>query len=118
MEGICIAFFAGCAFIGLGLFRPGLLLLAEYCIIWIEFVPTGAAREFSEVGDYSYRMYIFAYPIQQSVVNNVESISPIQMLLVSPCLDHPIAAISWHFLEWPVLKRSRFRREKEPKLAN
>jgi len=53
--------------------------------------------------DYSYGMYIFAWPIQQVIVSTM-SPSPLILFAVSWATTHCIAMLSWHLIEKNVLK--------------
>lgn len=54
-------------------------------------------------GDYSYGMYLYAYPIQQSLIHLWPSISlPVHWLLTI-ILVSGFAAFSWHCIEKPIL---------------
>ncbi|WP_158230966.1 acyltransferase family protein [Rhodopirellula bahusiensis] len=100
---------AGIAMSLLGYANLGSLILGSYCVLWLGFVPGGTLRSYNKVGDYSYGMYIFAYPIQQTVVNLFPAVVPSQMFVVSTLATLPLAVLSWHFVERPVLQKVRKR---------
>ncbi len=56
-------------------------------------------------GDYSYGMYVYAFPLQQSVVHALPGLSIATMFAVSVPLTLLVAAASWHALEQPMLRR-------------
>jgi peptidoglycan/LPS O-acetylase OafA/YrhL len=63
-------------------------------------------------GDFSYGMYIYAFPIQQSLVffgmKYLGGAIPLGwMVLLSIMLTLPFAVLSWHFVEKPFLKLKR-----------
>lgn len=35
-----------------------------YLVFWLVYVPSGKVRQFNRFGDYSYGIYIYAFPIQ------------------------------------------------------
>jgi peptidoglycan/LPS O-acetylase OafA/YrhL len=36
-------------------------------LFYLAYVPSGWIRKYNRVGDYSYGIYIYAFPVQQSV---------------------------------------------------
>ncbi|MDR3465930.1 MAG: acyltransferase [Xanthobacteraceae bacterium] len=64
---------------------------------------------FLQNGDYSYGLYLYAFPIQQAIV---EFLPNARSWLVVFCLAVPItfcvALFSWHVIEKPTLKLKRF----------
>ncbi len=54
--------------------------------------------------DISYGIYIYAFPVQQTVWHFFNSkISPVVMMLLSMLVTFVLALISWHFIEKPIL---------------
>lgn len=49
--------------------------------------------------DYSYGVYLSAWPIQQVTVHTALASHPLTVFLISVCLSLLAAAMSWHFLE-------------------
>ncbi len=60
--------------------------------------------------DYSYGIYIWHYPVLQSILIMIPGISPMALLATSLPLILGCAAASWHALEKPALKLKRWRR--------
>jgi peptidoglycan/LPS O-acetylase OafA/YrhL len=59
-------------------------------------------------GDYSYGVYLFAYPIQQACVQLWAGVSSaVGVFLIAAPLSIAYAAFSWHLVEWPILSRKR-----------
>ena len=56
--------------------------------------------------DYSYGIYIYAFPVQQICINYL-SIDFYLNMLISTMITVVISALSWHFIEKPCLSRSR-----------
>lgn len=60
---------------------------------------------FSKIGDYSYGLYIYAFPVQQTVyLLNPNIKSPMFFFFISIIFTLPLAFLSWHFIELPVLR--------------
>ncbi len=65
-------------------------------------------------GDYSYGVYLYGFPIQQSVKSLLPAADLPAQLLVAMPLILLLAIFSWHYIEEPVLKaRRRFALGKE-----
>jgi peptidoglycan/LPS O-acetylase OafA/YrhL len=79
-------------------------VVIAYLLFHVAFVPSGKVRAFNRVGDYSYGMYIYAFPVQQSVVAWAPGISVASLFLVSVTITLLLSAASWHLLERPALQ--------------
>lgn len=75
-----------------------------YILFYLAYVPSGFIRRYNQLGDYSYGIYIYAFPVQQSVAALIPGISPPQMILVSTPVTILLATLSWHLLERRCLK--------------
>jgi peptidoglycan/LPS O-acetylase OafA/YrhL len=56
-------------------------------------------------GDYSYGIYVYAFPLQQTLAHAMPGLSAATMLATSVPLTLAAAALSWHALEQPMLRR-------------
>ena len=94
---------------GLGrgwLFEP----LLAYVLLVTAYHPRLAWPAFNRIGDYSYGLYIYAFPIQQTVARLVPGVEPVAMFALAFPPTLALAAISWHLVEMPALRlKSRFR---------
>jgi len=79
-------------------------LSIAYLIFYIAYVPTGFIRSFNKVGDYSYGMYIYAYPVQQSIVALIPNVSIPMMIGLSFIITFILSFLSWHIIEKKALK--------------
>jgi len=59
----------------------------------------GIIRNFNRLGDYSYGLYIYAMPIQQTLVSFFPNLSILQLIVASFVLTLTCAVASWHLLE-------------------
>jgi peptidoglycan/LPS O-acetylase OafA/YrhL len=104
---LCLAAIVGLALSAL-LGRSALFiaynLLAAYLLLFLAYVPAGKIRHFNRLGDYSYGVYIYAFPVQQSIVAIVPDISMSMMFVVASAITLVLAALSWHVLEQPALR--------------
>lgn len=78
-------------------------LLIGYIVLYLAYVPKGNIRYFNKLGDYSYGMYIYAFPIQQSYVASFPGITGFSLFLVSAITTLFFSVLSWHFIEKPAL---------------
>ncbi len=58
----------------------------------------------TQIGDISYGIYIYAFPIQQTILNFYPSIKVEYFIIVSIICAIPFAFLSWHFIEKKALK--------------
>ena len=75
------------------------VLTVAYILFYIAYIPSGYIRKYNLVGDYSYGIYIFAFPVQQSVAALIPGVSVLTMLLISAPVTLLLAILSWHILE-------------------
>jgi peptidoglycan/LPS O-acetylase OafA/YrhL len=89
---------------GTGVFPFALLLFLLYGSLWSAYVPRGMLRGYNRLGDYSYGMYVYAFPMQQSLVASASGIAPARLYLAAFLLTLCCAMLSWHYVERPALK--------------
>lgn len=75
-----------------------------YILFYLAYVPSGFVRRYNQFGDYSYGIYIYAFPVQQSAAALIPGITVLQMMLVSATVTFLLAALSWHLLEQRMLR--------------
>lgn len=74
-------------------------LLIPYVMFFLAYVPGGFLRSFNRVGDCSYGLYIYSFPVQQIWVALYPGIGIGTLIASSSFTVLPIAMVSWHFLE-------------------
>jgi peptidoglycan/LPS O-acetylase OafA/YrhL len=84
-----------------------LCFFTAYATVWAALVPAGTVRNFNRLGDYSYGIYIYAYPIQQLLVQRLPRLTPLALFVAAAPLAIALAVASWHWLERPCLARKR-----------
>jgi len=75
-----------------------------YVLIYIAYIPKGLLLQFNKVGDYSYGVYIFAYPIQQSISHWYKGLTTIELFVSSLTISLVLAMMSWHCIEKRALR--------------
>lgn len=87
------------------LFAP----LLAYVVLVVAYHPHLVWPAFNRVGDYSYGVYVYSFPIQQTLVQRIPGIDPMPLFALAISLTLVVAALSWHCLERPALGlKSRF----------
>ncbi len=76
-----------------------------YTIIWFANLPLKRLSKFGKYGDFSYGMYIYAYPIQQTIIHFLPSIEVWQLIILSFAITMPVAAASWYLIEQYALSK-------------
>jgi peptidoglycan/LPS O-acetylase OafA/YrhL len=81
------------------LFAP----LLAYVVLVAAYHPRLQWRAFNRVGDYSYGVYVYSFPIQQTLVQRVPGIDPMPLFALALALTLVVAVLSWHAVERPAL---------------
>lgn len=81
-------------------------LIVTPCLVY--FLATSPrAHGFSRIGDLSYGLYVYSYPVQQLLAEKVPSLPPLGMLGLTLAITVPLAALSWYLIEKPALSLKR-----------
>lgn len=89
------------------LFHVVYTLVFPYVVLALAYLPGGRIRAFNHCGDYSYGIYIYSFPIQQSLVLTLGPLEPVAMLAFSFPLTLALAVPSWHLVEKRFLPRHK-----------
>ncbi|QOG22144.1 MULTISPECIES: acyltransferase family protein [Bradyrhizobium] len=101
---ICVVFVLGTALsTNLPFHREMLLFSAAFCTFYIGFRSLQVLYPFNNLGDYSYGIYIYAFPIEQLVAHLFGNISALTVVAISTPITIAISAASWHTIEAPAL---------------
>ncbi|MBI34589.1 MAG: hypothetical protein CMP67_04410 [Flavobacteriales bacterium] len=74
-----------------------------YCLFYISFIP-GKTNHFGKYGDFSYGMYIYAFPVQQTLIHFSDSIHPLVLTGYTTVLVLGLSFLSWNYVEKPMLR--------------
>jgi peptidoglycan/LPS O-acetylase OafA/YrhL len=83
------------------------VLALPYLVLYLAYIPSGFVRQYNQLGDYSYGVYIYAWPVQQAIISLVPGVSILELVLVSASLSVALAALSWHLIEQHALRLKR-----------
>ncbi len=78
-----------------------------YAAFWFAYVPN--LHFFNRAGDYSYGLYIYAFPIEQALRQYMPAILPLEVFGLASLLTLVCAMLSWHFVEQPALKLKKVK---------
>lgn len=79
-----------------------------YAIFYLAYIPKGKILRFNEIGDYSYGIYIYAFPIQQLIVKFNPSASVMEVTVYAFLLSLTAAFLSWHLIEKKSLNLKKY----------
>jgi len=80
-------------------------------------VPSGVIRQFNRLPDISYGLYIYAFPVQQTLIATGLALSPLRNMLGSWLVVSVLATISWYAIEKPALAlKDRLGRQRDPRV--
>jgi len=89
-----------------GLLFPPLL---AYTLLVAAYHPRLAWPAFNRIGDFSYGLYVYAFPIQQTLARLVPGVEPPALFALSFPVTLAVAMLSWRLVEKPALGlKSRF----------
>lgn len=79
-------------------------LTLPFLVFYASYVPSGRIRKFNNYGDYSYGMYIYAFPVQQSIAEILPNVTVQTMIGMSFFATFILSMLSWHIVEKKFLK--------------
>ena len=82
-------------------------LALPYAMVCLAYLPRGRILAFNRLGDYSYGTYIYAYPVQQSLMALLPGLTVIPLFVLSLIVTLALAVVSWHFIEKPATGLAR-----------
>ena len=76
-----------------------------YLVLWCALVPGGVLTHYRKLGDYSYGLYLWQFPIQQCLARAVPGLQPWSMMALAFPITLVFAVASWTWIESPALAR-------------
>lgn len=87
------------------LFQFSLVIAIAYATFVIAYRPDGIIRRYNALGDYSYGMYVYAFPVQQAAIAIAGPMSPLENIAIAFPVTLIFALASWYLVEKPSLDR-------------
>jgi peptidoglycan/LPS O-acetylase OafA/YrhL len=81
------------------------ILTLTSAILWLGFVPKGSILAYNRVGELSYSVYLWHWPIGQTLFSIAPGLAFYEFFGVLVLLSVAIAALSWSLIERPTLQR-------------
>lgn len=100
-----------------GAFRLIYPIAIAYLVIYVALVPAGLFRVMTPRSDYSYGIYIYAFPVQQAIASLWHAVSPIELMASSLVVTLVFAMASWHLVEKRALRWKSVFHQRRPRLA-
>jgi peptidoglycan/LPS O-acetylase OafA/YrhL len=88
-----------------------------YATLVIGLHPALFFRSFTRFGDYSYGLYIYAFPLQQQMVFYHPTMNWLLRLALTFPIILGVAVLSWHLIEEPALRLKKRFQTKAPRSA-
>jgi peptidoglycan/LPS O-acetylase OafA/YrhL len=89
------------------LVRYGFFGGIAYLALFLAYHPKLSVRWFLRLGDYSYGIYVFAFPVQQFLVWWLHVHTPLTLFALAFPATLAMAIVSWHLIERPALALKR-----------
>lgn len=87
-------------------YEVSLSLAIAYMTFWLAYVPAGMLRIYNRLGDYSYGIYIYAFPVQGWTVWTFGSQTALENIIYATPPTLILAILSWHLIEYPCQRAS------------
>jgi peptidoglycan/LPS O-acetylase OafA/YrhL len=106
-ERICysgrVAWLCGVLLIPAAFLKWGVALVlpvaGTYLLFWVAFHPAIRLHHWAKCGDFSYGIYLYAFPIQQLLVHLLGPMHPLSLFAMATPLSILAGAVSWHAVE-------------------
>ncbi|MEO6838356.1 MAG: acyltransferase [Ginsengibacter sp.] len=85
------------------------LICFSYFTLWASFKTPIVFPGFFKQNDFSYSMYLYAYPLQQIFIFENGIMSPLKLMLLTLLALIPLCWASWNLVEKPSLKLKKMR---------
>ena len=90
------------------LYRPLFVAMTfislSYLVLYLAYIPGGFLRKFNSLGDYSYGIYIYGYPVQQAIEHIWPNLNLAGYFMATYSTTMFLAVLSWHFVEKRALR--------------
>lgn len=98
----------------------GLIFLWGYILLVFGFQNWKLCQIATSKGDFSYGIYIYAFPVQQLTMYYFENISPWVQIMIAIPTTYILAVLSWYAVEKPALQLKKYTsvRKKTPEITS
>jgi peptidoglycan/LPS O-acetylase OafA/YrhL len=79
-------------------------LVVGYCALAIGFHTKPLLSSITQRGDFSYGLYLWAFPVQQTIISFFPQVHVAALIVVTFLVTSLCAVLSWHFVEAPMLR--------------
>lgn len=83
--------------------RPLFVVALSYAVFVLAYLPKGRLLAYNRAGDFSYGLYIYAFPVQQLVMHLAGPVGPLGNIALALPATLALAAVSWFWIEQPAL---------------
>jgi len=105
---IAIALFVAWAALSETRFEAAVAMIAiPYLVTWAAYCSPAGLRRLVAPGDVSYGFYVYAFPVQQSVVALLGPLNPWLLIAIAMPAAWMLGLCSWRLVEAPMLKRKQ-----------
>lgn len=103
LHGPLIGLALAAGFFGMRAHLPGSAFLMWVALSWatlyLALVPAGPVRAFNKIGDWSFGIYVYAFPVQQTVVSLFPGIGVAALFAIAMPVTLALACLSWQLIE-------------------
>jgi peptidoglycan/LPS O-acetylase OafA/YrhL len=107
LAGIAVAICTGVSLLGGQAPELAFMIVTPYLVLVFAYRTTRMMRLPRRMGDYSYGVYVYGFPIQQTISHLTHVTSGWLMFVISLPLSLAAGALSWRFVESPALLLKR-----------
>lgn len=80
-------------------FHELFVLTWSYGVFYLGFFQYPPLLTYNRLGDYSYGMYIYAFPVEQVIAATYKGCAPVVIIMLSLPFTLLFAVLSWHYIE-------------------
>lgn len=85
------------------------LICFSYLTLWLCFKTPLVFPGFFKKNDFSYSMYLYAFPLQQIFISCNVNITPLWLIIYTMLALVPVCCFSWYCIEKPALKLKKLK---------